>query len=109
MITMKTRKPPIHPGKILHDGYMKERGITIEEMRKALGMSRNQMSCIVNGRKPIRTNLAVKLGEITGTTPDLWLNLQNKFDIRQAQQSLSPTVIKRLKSYHSSFEQRATP
>lgn len=104
---MRNRKPPVHPGKILHEGYMKERGITIEEMRQALGVSRNQMSCIVNGRKPIRTDLAVRLAEVTGTTPGLWLNLQNKFDIRQAQQTLTPRALKRLKSYHSSFEQRA--
>ncbi len=102
-------KLPVHPGKILYEGYMKERGITIEEMRQALGVSRNQMSCIVNGRKPIRTDLAVRLAEVTGTTPGLRLNLQNKFDIRQAQQTLTPTALKRLKSYHSSFGQRASP
>ena len=78
-------------------------------MRQALGVSRNQMSCIVNGgRKPIRTELAVRLAEVTGTTPGLWFNLQNKFDIRQAQQTLTPTALKRLKLYHSSFEQRAS-
>jgi addiction module HigA family antidote len=85
---------------------MRERGITIEEMRKALGVSRNQLSCVVNGRKPIRTDLAVKLAEVTGTTPSLWLNLQNKFDIWQAHVSLSPAALRRLKSYHASFEQR---
>lgn len=103
----KQGKPPVHPGKILYDGYMAERGITINEMREALGISRNQMSCIVNGRKAIGIETAVKLAEVTGTTPNPWLNLQNKYDVWQARQSLPAKTLARLKSYRASFGQRA--
>lgn len=104
---LKQGKPPVHPGKILFAGYMTERGITVNEMREALGVSRNQMSCIINGRKTISTETAVKLAEVTGTTPALWLNLQNKFDVWRTRQSLPAKTLERLKSYHASFEQRA--
>ena len=69
--TRKKEKPPVHPGIILREGYMKERKIIINEMGEALSISRNQMSSIVNGRKGITTKTAVKLAEVTVMTPNL--------------------------------------
>lgn len=68
----KNGKPPVHPGKILLEGYMKERNIGIGEMGEALGISRNQISGIVNGRKCITPQTAIKLADVTGSPAQLY-------------------------------------
>lgn len=101
-------KPPVHPGRILLEGYMKERGITINEMCQALDISRNQLSGIINGRKPVTTKTAVKLAEVTGTTARLWLNLQNKYDIWRQEKSMPRSLKKRLNRYFKAFQERVS-
>ncbi len=102
----KNGKPPVHPGKILLEGYMKERNIGISEMGEALGISRNQISGIVNGRKCITTQTAIKLADVTGSPAQLWLNLQNRYDIWHQNKAMSKSARKRLSRFHREFEQR---
>lgn len=104
--TKKIGKPPVHPGKILLEGYMKERNIGISEMGEALGVSRNQISGIVNGRKGITTQTAIKLADVTGSTAQLWLNLQNRYDIWHQSKAMTKNARKRLTRFHREFEQR---
>jgi len=99
-------KPPVHPGKILLEGYMKERKIGISEMGEALGISRNQISGIVNGRKGITSQTAIKIAEVTGSTAQLWPNLQNRYDIWHQSKAMSKRARTRLSRFHREFEQR---
>ena len=76
----KTRKPT-HPGKILEELYIKPLGITLQELADHLGISRNTLFKIRSGKAGITSTLAVKLAEAFDTTPKLWLNLQQNYDI----------------------------
>jgi len=76
----KTRKPT-HPGTILEEHYIKPLGLNLYELASHLGISRNTLFKIRAGKVAITTAIAVRLAEAFRTTPNLWLNLQQKFDI----------------------------
>jgi addiction module HigA family antidote len=75
----------IHPGEMLKD-EMEERGISINALARALRVPPNRMSAIVNGRRGITADTALRLGRFFGTSPRLWMNLQADYDLRSADQ-----------------------
>jgi addiction module HigA family antidote len=84
----KRTRRPTEPGEILKEFYLESRGISITAFSEAVGCSRKHMSQIVNGNSRIEAKLAARIGEVLGTSAELWLNLQNKVDLFDAQQSL---------------------
>ena len=75
------QRKPAHPGRILRNMYIKPLKITITKMAEELCVSRKAISAIVNERKSITPEMALRLSQALGTTPDLWLNLQKKHDL----------------------------
>lgn len=78
---------PPHPGELLREFLPS--GITIEEMARRLGISRVHLSRILNGRCSISAEMAIRVGAITGTSPESWLTGQMKWDLWRAYQQLS--------------------
>lgn len=76
----KKRKPN-HPGIILDELYIKPLNLNLNEFAEILGISRNALFKIRTAKAGISPKIAVRLGEALGTTPNLWLNLQQKYDI----------------------------
>ena len=84
---MRIRKrPPTHPGGILKRHYMEPLSLTVSELAAILGVSRKTLSKIVNERGDITPDMALRLAKALKTTPELWLNLQQAFDLWQASQ-----------------------
>ena len=81
---MPTNRSPIHPGEILLEEFMKPYGMTQTEIAKRIGVSRKHISEIVNGRKGISTDIALRLSRLFGTSPELWLNGQLAWDVWHA-------------------------
>jgi addiction module HigA family antidote len=82
---MRTRKrPPTHPGGILKRHYMEPLSLTVSELAEILGVSRKTLSKIINERGSITPDMALRLSKAFKTTPELWLNLQQNFDLWQA-------------------------
>ncbi len=77
----RMERKPSHPGRVLKNLYMAPLSLTITETAKVLGVSRKALSAIVNERKAVTPEMALRLSRAFGTTPDLWLNLQKKFDL----------------------------
>jgi addiction module HigA family antidote len=84
----KKRKPTL-PGIILEEHYIKPLSIGKSVFAKALGISRNTLYKILDGRARITADIAVRLSKVLKTTPELWLNLQQKFDIWEAENDSS--------------------
>jgi addiction module HigA family antidote len=76
----KTRKPT-HPGIILDEHYIKPLSQNIQELADNLGVARNTLYKIRSGKTSITPNIAVRLAEAFDTTPGLWLNMQQKYDL----------------------------
>src|SRR5437660_8182510 len=78
--------PPIHPGKILLED-MKDEEISINGLAQAIRVPANRISLIVNERRGITADTAARLGRYFGTSPQYWLNIQNRFDLDSLDQS----------------------
>lgn len=81
--------PPIGPGDVLRERILAELKLTQDQLASALRVSRLTVSQIVNGRRSITADMALRLARVTSTTPDLWLNLQRDVDIYNAELKLS--------------------
>lgn len=75
--------PPTHPGEILAD-ELDARGMRAADLAAETGMPAETVGAILDGRRPVREDAALRLSRFLGTTPDLWLNLQAAFDARTA-------------------------
>lgn len=83
---MNTKRKPNHPGMILQELYLKPRGITISAFAEAMECTRKHISNVIHGKARIEADLATRIATVLGTTPQLWLNLQNTVDLFEAAQ-----------------------
>jgi addiction module HigA family antidote len=90
---LKRNMRPAHPGAILNgmiEGLREESGhpYTVTEIAEGLGVSRRMISMIINQKAGISPEMAVKLSEAFATNADLWMNLQKKYDLWQAEKKV---------------------
>lgn len=84
---MERPRKPSRPGDILKELYLSPLGLSASAFAEHIGVSRKTVSAILNGRAAISVDMALRLSRAFGTTPDLWLNLQQKSDLWQARQA----------------------
>lgn len=77
-----SRMPPVHPGEILREDLMKPLGLTVNGLARNLKVPVNRLSEIVNGRRAINADAALRLSRYFGNTPEFWINLQANYDLR---------------------------
>ncbi len=74
-------RPPVHPGEILKEEYLKPLHLSQQKLAKDLGINRVRVNEIVRGKRSITPDMAFRLAKYFNTTPDFWLNLQKNFDM----------------------------
>jgi addiction module HigA family antidote len=79
--------PPIHPGEILLEDFMRPMEISINRLARDIGVPPGRISTIVNGKRSISADTALRLGIYFGVSPELWLGLQVDYDLRVARQN----------------------
>jgi addiction module HigA family antidote len=84
---MTLRRCPTHPGGILKRLYFEPLNLSVAEVAKSLGVSRKTVSKLVNGRGGVTPEMALRLSIAFKTTPQLWLNLQQEYDLWQIQRT----------------------
>ena len=75
------RLPPVHPGEILREDLMAPLGLSINRLARDLRVPVTRMSEIVNGRRSITADTALRLARYFSTTPEFWVNLQGAYDL----------------------------
>jgi addiction module HigA family antidote len=80
------KRRPTHPGGILKRHYIEPLSLTISEIARDLGVSRKTISKIVNEKGAITPDMALRLSKAFNTSPELWLNMQTKYDLWVAEQ-----------------------
>ena len=75
------RLPPVHPGEILREDLMTPLGLSINKVARDLRVPVTRMSEIVNGRRSITADTALRLARYFSTTPEFWVNLQSAYDL----------------------------
>jgi len=87
---------PIHPGEILLEEFMKPMGVSINRLARDIAVPPGRVSGIVNGKRAITADTALRLGRYFGTSPEVWMGLQTDYELRIAQRTIGPEVEKRV-------------
>ena len=90
-MVQRKKLPPIHPGELLLD-ELNEIGVSLNELGRALRVPMNRISAIVNGKRSITVDTAMRLARYFGASPQYWLNLQNAYDLEVAAQEIRPRI-----------------
>lgn len=85
---MRMHNPP-HPGEVLRE-YLGE--VTVTDAAVKLHVTRATLSRILNGSAGISADMALRLGEALGTSPELWAGMQLQYDLYQAERKKRPKV-----------------
>jgi len=72
---------PTHPGEILREDVLPALGVTQEVLAQRLGVSRRTVSEIIHERRPVTTDMAIRLGRLFDTSPTSWINMQYAVDV----------------------------
>jgi len=76
------KSPPLHPGEVLMEDYLTPAGISQTRLALNMRVSSQKINDIVNGKRAITADTALRLGLATGTTPEFWLSLQMDYDLQ---------------------------
>ena len=82
---------PMHPGQILVE-ELEELGVTPTELARQLKVPANRISQIVNGKRSITGDTALRLGRWFGMNPRFWLNLQQEYELMLAEEAVGLEV-----------------
>ena len=88
------RLPPVHPGEILRDEFLKPMDISVYELANAIKVPRTRVNDIVLGRRAITVDTAICLGRYFGTSSEFWINLQARYDLDVADRTLRRRIEK---------------
>ena len=89
----------IHPGEILLEEFMKPLGISINRLAREIAVPPGRISAIVNGKRAITADTALRLAKYYGVSSDLWVGLQADFDLRIAKRTIGPEIDKRVQRH----------
>jgi antitoxin HigA-1 len=83
---------PVHPGEMLREDVLPALGKSKTEIARLLGISRQTLYDVLNEKQPVTANLALRIGKLVGGGPDIWLRMQQSYDLEIAQRALAKTL-----------------
>jgi addiction module HigA family antidote len=86
------RLPPIHPGEILREEFLAPLGISAHQLALALRVPATRINDIVNEKRGITADTALRLSRYFGTTPRFWMNMQASWELEMAEDALGHAV-----------------
>ena len=99
---MKNKKlPPIHPGEILIEEFLKPMGLSQYRLAKDISVPPRRINEIVHGKRSISADTALRLGRFFGISPQFWLNLQTRFDLEVTEDLLAERLEKEVQVLRS--------
>jgi addiction module HigA family antidote len=96
-----TMKNPPHPGRIVRQECIEPLGLTIKEAAERLGIRRQTLNNLVNGKAGISPEMSIRLSKAFGSSPEVWLGLQMEYDLAQANKGAGRIKVQRIKQSHS--------
>ena len=99
---MKRDFPPIHPGDILSEEFLKPLKISQYRLAIDIGVSPRRINEIVHGKRAISADTALRLGRFFSMSPQFWINLQSHYELEVAQEKLETRLEREVKIYAGS-------
>ena len=90
---------PIHPGEILFEDFMKPLDVSINHLARDIAVPPGRVSAIVNGKRAISADTALRLGKYFNVSPEVWMGLQADYDLRVAQRVIGAEVDRRVQQH----------
>ncbi|MFW6333505.1 MAG: HigA family addiction module antitoxin [Thermodesulfobacteriota bacterium] len=88
------KRPPVHPGEILREDVLKALNLSVSEAARRLGISRQQLHRVLACTHPITTEMALRIGKFAGNGPQLWLRMQQAYDLWRTQNRMAAELSK---------------
>jgi addiction module HigA family antidote len=92
MAERKTKLAPVHPGEILREDFMAPLKLSINALARALRVPASHVSGIVNEKRGISAKMALRLARYFGTSPELWLGLQQDYELDLARHTAASQI-----------------
>jgi addiction module HigA family antidote len=94
----KRKFEPVHPGVVLGEDFLKDMGISQYRLAKSIGVPPRRINEIVQGKRSITADTALRLGKYFGMEAQFWLNLQSHYDLEVARDALAGTLEREVES-----------
>ena len=91
-MAQEKRLPPIHPGEILLEEFLKPLDMSMNQLAIELRVPASRINAIVEGERSISADTALRLGHYFGISPEFWINLQATYDLRIARRELEEQI-----------------
>ena len=91
--------PPITPGDVLFEEFLMPLEISQTQLAKEIGVPPNRINQIINGKREITADTALRLGAYFGIDPEFWLNLQIRYNLKLAKERIGKQITKEIKKY----------
>ena len=88
-------KNPVHPGRIVRRDCLEALGLSVTEGAKVLGVTRQALNNVVNGKAAISPVMAIRLSKAFGSTPETWLQMQLAYDLAAARKEAGKIKVRR--------------
>lgn len=97
MAKVRKRLSPIHPGEILLEEFMKPLRLSANKLGLELRVPSNRIVAIASGKRAISADTALRLARYFNTTADVWINLQTRYDLQQAEDQLADAIAREVR------------
>ena len=92
---MRMKSPP-HLGRIIRQECIEPLGLTVTEAAERLGVTRQALNNLVNGKAGISPEMSIRLSKAFGSSPEVWLGLQMEYDLAQAEKESGHIKVRRI-------------
>jgi len=100
---MTTKKlQPIHPGEVLREEFVEPLGMSQREFSDKIGVTHTRLNQIVNEKRSITADTALRLSKALGTTAEFWMNLQARYDLDKARDESGSKINKEVRTLAAS-------
>src|SRR5882724_8713821 len=96
MLRIPTNRAPVHPGEVLREEFLEPMEISQVELAKLLDIPFQRVNMIVNEKRAVTPDTALRLSKLFGTTVDFWMNFQMAWDVYEAEHSPEAKTINRI-------------
>jgi addiction module HigA family antidote len=93
---MGRMKNPPHPGRIIRQECIEPLGLTITEAAARLGVTRQALNNVINGKAGVSPEMSIRLSKAFGSKPDVWLGLQMEYDLARAEKHAGKIKVRRI-------------
>jgi addiction module HigA family antidote len=101
--------PPIHPGEILKEEFLEPLDVSAYRLAKGTHIPQDRVSNILRGKRSITADTALRLGRFFGVEPQFWLNLQTRYDLDMAAETIGKQIESEITPLQSAVEAKTSP